>query len=128
MLGSPFKLPVCMHYSAFQRYGCGSSSRTVNITRLVHDGPHSSIARDKDGPPVKILFFVIARTVTDGSVQWMRLRSRVSTTDTVGQPGVDDVVRGGGNAKKLKGVPVGCRAGHNANALLGGISHVGREF
>jgi hypothetical protein len=33
----------------------------------------------------------------------------------------DDVVLGGGNAKKLKELPKGCRAGSNANAFLGGF-------
>ena len=33
----------------------------------------------------------------------------------------DDVVIGGGNAKKLKELPAGCRAGDNANAFLGGF-------
>ena len=33
----------------------------------------------------------------------------------------DDVVLGGGNVKKLKGLPPGCRAGENANAFLGGF-------
>ena len=33
----------------------------------------------------------------------------------------DDVVLGGGNAKKLKEMPPGCRAGDNANAFLGGF-------
>jgi len=32
----------------------------------------------------------------------------------------DDVVVGGGNAKKLKHLPPGCRLGSNANAFLGG--------
>ncbi len=32
----------------------------------------------------------------------------------------DDVVLGGGNVKKLKELPPGCRAGENANAFLGG--------
>ncbi len=31
----------------------------------------------------------------------------------------DDVVLGGGNVKKLKELPKGCRAGDNANAFLG---------
>jgi polyphosphate glucokinase len=34
---------------------------------------------------------------------------------------LDDVVIGGGNAKKLINLPKGCRAGDNANALLGGF-------
>ncbi len=34
---------------------------------------------------------------------------------------LDDVVLGGGNAKKLKELPEGCRLGDNANALLGGF-------
>jgi predicted NBD/HSP70 family sugar kinase len=33
----------------------------------------------------------------------------------------DDVVLGGGNTKKLKGLPPGCRAGTNANAFVGGF-------
>ena len=33
----------------------------------------------------------------------------------------DDVVLGGGNVKKLKALPPGCRAGHNAFAFLGGF-------
>lgn len=33
----------------------------------------------------------------------------------------DDVVLGGGNVKKLKALPHGCRAGDNANAFLGGF-------
>jgi len=33
----------------------------------------------------------------------------------------DDVVFGGGNAKKLRALPAGSRAGQNANAFLGGI-------
>ena len=32
----------------------------------------------------------------------------------------DDVVLGGGNVKKLKKLPKGCRAGGNANAFVGG--------
>jgi polyphosphate glucokinase len=33
----------------------------------------------------------------------------------------DDVVLGGGNVKKLKSLPPGCRAGSNANAFVGGF-------
>jgi polyphosphate glucokinase len=33
----------------------------------------------------------------------------------------DDVVLGGGNAKKLKVLPPGCRAGANVNAFAGGF-------
>jgi polyphosphate glucokinase len=33
----------------------------------------------------------------------------------------DEVVIGGGNVKKLKQLPPGCRAGDNANAFLGGF-------
>jgi polyphosphate glucokinase len=33
----------------------------------------------------------------------------------------NDVVLGGGNVKKLKELPKGCRAGDNANAFLGGF-------
>ena len=33
----------------------------------------------------------------------------------------DDVVIGGGNAKKLAELPIGCRLGDNANAFIGGF-------
>src|SRR5262249_18538752 len=33
----------------------------------------------------------------------------------------DDVVLGGGNVKKLKVLPAGCRTGDNSNAFLGGF-------
>jgi polyphosphate glucokinase len=33
----------------------------------------------------------------------------------------DDIVLGGGNVKKLRELPKGCRAGENANAFLGGF-------
>jgi polyphosphate glucokinase len=33
----------------------------------------------------------------------------------------DDVVLGGGNVKKLKDLPPGCRAGTNASAFKGGF-------
>lgn len=33
----------------------------------------------------------------------------------------DDIVLGGGNVKKLKALPSGCRQGNNANAFLGGF-------
>ncbi len=33
----------------------------------------------------------------------------------------DDVVLGGGNARKLKELPPGCRLGHNSNAFVGGF-------
>jgi polyphosphate glucokinase len=33
----------------------------------------------------------------------------------------DEVVLGGGNVKRLKSLPSGCRAGDNANAFLGGF-------
>lgn len=33
----------------------------------------------------------------------------------------EDVVLGGGNVKKLKAMPAGCRAGDNSNAFLGGF-------
>jgi len=34
---------------------------------------------------------------------------------------VDEIVLGGGNTKKIKSLPPGCRAGANANAFLGGF-------
>ena len=39
----------------------------------------------------------------------------------VTQVHADDVVVGGGNAKKLKELPKGCRAGDNAHAFAGGF-------
>ena len=34
---------------------------------------------------------------------------------------LDEAVIGGGNAKKLKKAPPGCRLGDNANAFIGGF-------
>jgi hypothetical protein len=34
---------------------------------------------------------------------------------------IDEVVLGGGNAKKLKSIPPGCRLGDNSNAFVGGF-------
>jgi hypothetical protein len=39
----------------------------------------------------------------------------------------DDIVLGGGNAKKLPQLPPGCRVGNNANAFLGGFRLWGDE-
>jgi predicted NBD/HSP70 family sugar kinase len=39
----------------------------------------------------------------------------------------DDVVLGGGNAKKLQEIPRGCRVGDNAKAFLGGLRLWGEE-
>lgn len=56
----------------------------------------------------------------DGKVKWRR-----HVTDVVAQlisaleP--EDVVLGGGNAKRLKELPAGCREGSNADAFLGGF-------
>jgi polyphosphate glucokinase len=40
----------------------------------------------------------------------------------------EDVVLGGGNTKKLKQLPPGCRAGGNANAFVGGFRLWEKEF
>lgn len=37
------------------------------------------------------------------------------------KPAAAQVVLGGGNAKKLTRLPMGCRMGDNANAFLGGF-------
>ena len=55
-----------------------------------------------------------------GKKKWQRhVASVVDRLVTVLHP--DDVVLGGGNAKKLKVLPPGCRAGANGNAFLGGF-------
>jgi polyphosphate glucokinase len=60
-----------------------------------------------------------------GLEKWGKKKWRRHVADVVArliaalQP--DDVVIGGGNAKKLKALPEGCRAGDNANAFLGGF-------
>ena len=47
--------------------------------------------------------------------------SRTWSTRLIAALEPDDVVLGGGNVKKLKELPPGCRAGDNANAFLGGF-------
>jgi polyphosphate glucokinase len=55
-----------------------------------------------------------------GKKKWRRhVADVVELLTTALEP--DDVVLGGGNAKKLKALPKGCRKGDNANAFLGGF-------
>jgi polyphosphate glucokinase len=55
-----------------------------------------------------------------GKKRWRRqVADVVLRLRTVLEP--DDVVIGGGNARKLAGPPPGCRIGDNANAFLGGF-------
>jgi polyphosphate glucokinase len=55
-----------------------------------------------------------------GKKRWRHYVAEVVAALTAAlQP--DDVVLGGGNVKKLKELPAGCRAGDNANAFLGGF-------
>ena len=55
-----------------------------------------------------------------GKKKWERQVERVVAA-LISAIHPDDVVLGGGNAKKLKALPPGCRAGHNAFAFLGGF-------
>jgi len=55
-----------------------------------------------------------------GKKKWRRhVADVVKLLSTALEP--DDVVLGGGNVKKLKALPKGCRVGDNANAFLGGF-------
>lgn len=55
-----------------------------------------------------------------GKKKWLR-HVEQTITRFISAFELDDVVIGGGNAKKLKQLPTGCRAGDNANAFLGGF-------
>jgi polyphosphate glucokinase len=55
-----------------------------------------------------------------GQKKWQRYVADVVARLT-GALEPDDVVLGGGNAKKLTKLPPGCRVGDNANAFLGGF-------
>jgi polyphosphate glucokinase len=55
-----------------------------------------------------------------GKKKWQRNVERIVAT-LISALHPDDVVLGGGNVKKLKALPPGCRAGHNAFAFLGGF-------
>jgi polyphosphate glucokinase len=55
-----------------------------------------------------------------GQKKWQRYVADVVARLT-GALEADDVVLGGGNAKKLTKLPSGCRVGDNANAFLGGF-------
>jgi polyphosphate glucokinase len=65
--------------------------------------------------------YVGARGLTNhGKRKWRRyVADVVSRLSAALEP--DSVVLGGGNAKKLKKLPHGCRMGDNANAFLGGF-------
>lgn len=55
-----------------------------------------------------------------GKKKWRKEVSRVVAA-LAGALEPDDIVLGGGNVKKLKNLPPGCREGDNANAFLGGF-------
>ena len=55
-----------------------------------------------------------------GKKKWRRHVADV-VADLVAALEPDDVVLGGGNVRKLKKLPDGCRAGDNANAFVGGF-------
>lgn len=55
-----------------------------------------------------------------GKKKWRKEVDKV-ITELVSRIHADDVVLGGGNAKKLKKLPNGCRLGSNANAFVGGF-------
>jgi predicted NBD/HSP70 family sugar kinase len=55
-----------------------------------------------------------------GRKKWQK-RVEVVTQRFVSALNLDDVVLGGGNAKKLTRLPVGCRMGDNALAFVGGF-------
>jgi hypothetical protein len=55
-----------------------------------------------------------------GKKKWRREVDKV-VTELVRRIHVDDVVLGGGQVKKLKKLPQGCREGSNANAFVGGF-------
>jgi polyphosphate glucokinase len=55
-----------------------------------------------------------------GKKKWRKLLKRLVARFTSAFL-LDDVVIGGGNAKKLKKAPPGCRLGSNANAFIGGF-------
>jgi polyphosphate glucokinase len=62
-----------------------------------------------------------------GKKKWQRHVEQV-TAALISAIHPDDVVLGGGNVKKLKALPPGCRAGHNAFAFLGGFLLWGEEL
>ena len=55
-----------------------------------------------------------------GKKKWRKIVSMIMER-FVSALQLDDAVIGGGNAKKLKKLPKGCRMGDNANAFLGGF-------
>lgn len=55
-----------------------------------------------------------------GKKKW-RKNVEIIVTSLIETLKPDDVVIGGGNAKKLKNLPKGCRLGDNANAFIGGF-------
>jgi polyphosphate glucokinase len=57
---------------------------------------------------------------TFGKKKW-RKNVEIMVTRLIEDLNPDDVVIGGGNAKKLKKLPKGCRLGENANAFIGGF-------
>jgi polyphosphate glucokinase len=125
--GMPVKL---INDAAMQALGSYDGGRMLFIG--LGTGLGSAMIVDGDLQPMELahLPFRKGRTFEEylglagmqrlGKQRWRkRVKEAVESLRTALEP--DDVVIGGGNAKKLKQLPKGARAGANANAFVGGF-------
>ena len=124
--GAPVKL---MNDAAMQALGSYRGGKMLFLglgtglgTALVKDGVAESIElAHYQYRKARIVDYVGLRGLKRlGKKKWQSEVDRV-ITGIVRRIHVDDVVLGGGQVKKLKKLPEGCRAGDNANAFIGGF-------
>ena len=74
--------------------------------------------RTKGALSAKTATLMVFKLVNAGAKNMTTIEGRKSVAESRPRR---DVVIGGGNVKKLKKLPLGCRAGDNNNAFLGGF-------
>jgi hypothetical protein len=80
--------------------------------------------RTKGALSAKTATLMVFKLVNAGAKNMTTIEGRKSVAESRPRR---DVVIGGGNVKKLKKLLLGCRAGHNNNAFLGGFRLEPRE-
>jgi polyphosphate glucokinase len=99
-------------------FGLGTGLGTALVMNGVAESREIGQLPYKDG---NLEDYVGARGMKKmGKKKWRKHVDEIVTT-VLSKIHADDVVLGGGQAKKLKKLPKGCREGSNANAFIGGF-------
>ena len=98
--------------------------RTSNPIESVFATVRHRTVRTKGALSAKTAKLMVFKLVNAGAKNMTTIEGRKSVAESRPRR---DVVIGGGNVKKLKKLLLGCRAGHNNNAFLGGFRLEPRE-